>query len=204
MEQTLRGFIADLSSSAPVPGGGGASALIGALGAALCLMAANLTSGKKKYEQFQADIEDIISRAAKSAQKLTELIEEDAKAFAPLAAAYALPKDSAQREQVLEEALGAACRVPMEILRESAQIAGIAEELARKGSRLVISDVGIAAVGCRAAAEGAAMNVYINTKMMKNRDYAGQLNAGAESVLNGAVSVCEKIREQITRELKAI
>ncbi|MCL2815344.1 MAG: cyclodeaminase/cyclohydrolase family protein [Oscillospiraceae bacterium] len=202
MEQTLRGFVAGLSSSEPSPGGGGASALIGALGAALCLMAANLTSGKKKYEQFQADIEDIISRASESAQKLTELIGEDAKAFAPLAAAYTLPRDKAEREQILEEALKGACRVPMEILRESARIAEIAEELAQKGSKLVISDVGIAAVSSRAAAQGAAMNVYINTKMMKNRDYAGKLNAEAESVLSGAVSRCEKIREQITNELQ--
>lgn len=197
----MQGFISDLSSKEPVPGGGGASALLGAVGAALCSMVANLTSGKKKYESFQADIEDIIMRARESTQKLMGLIEEDAKVFAPLAAAYGLPKDDAQRERTLEEALSKACSVPMDILRETERVAGLAEELAQKGSKLAVSDVGVAAAACRAAAQGAAMNVYINTKLMKNRDHAGKLNSETIAVLGGCEAKCEKIYRQIADEL---
>ncbi|MCL1794161.1 MAG: cyclodeaminase/cyclohydrolase family protein [Oscillospiraceae bacterium] len=201
-EHTLQSFISALSSKEPVPGGGGASALIGALGAALCSMVANLTSGKKKYEMFQADIENILSRSEKSSRQLIWLIEEDAKAFAPLAAAYSLPKENAQREKILEDALVLACLAPMEILRETAKVAGFAGELAKKGSRLVISDVGVAVSACRAAAQGAAMNVYINTKLMKNRDQADKTNGEAEAVLNEIEIKCENIYKQITDELK--
>lgn len=201
-ERKLRDFIADLSSKEPVPGGGGAGALVGAVGAALCSMVANLTSGKKKYESFQADIEDILSRSPKSIQRLLELIDEDAKAFAPLAAAYGLPKDSSQREEILEDALAAACSVPMEILRETARVAEMVEELAQKGSKLAVSDVGAAASACRSAAEISAMNVYINTKLMKNRDCAGKLNIETENLANESIGKCEKALKQVTGELR--
>jgi len=203
-EWTLRGFVAGLSSKEPVPGGGGASALVGAVGAALCSMVANLTSGKKKYEEYQAEIEAIISRLSDSGQRLLASIEEDAKVFAPLAAAYGLPKDDPQREQTLEAALALACTVPMEILEETARVAEIAEELARMGSRLAISDVGVAASACRAAAEGAAMNVYINTRPMKNREEADRLNRGAKATLCGCVERCERVYRQIAAELGGI
>jgi formiminotetrahydrofolate cyclodeaminase len=201
-ELTLQNFIAELGSKEPVPGGGGASALLGAVGAALCLMVANLTSGKKKYEMYQADIEDIISRSLISSQKLLGLIDEDAKAFAPLAAAYGISKDDPKREQILEDALVTASAVPMEILKETARVAGLTEELAQKGSRLVVSDVGAAAAAIRAAAEGAVMNVYINTKQMKDRAAAGKLNGEAESVLGECVGKCESVYAQVTGELR--
>jgi len=201
IDWTLRRFVAELSSKEPVPGGGGASALVGAVGAALCSMVAELTTGKKKYEEYQADIEGLIMRVSVSVQKLLCLVEEDARVFAPLAAAYGLSKDDPQREPTLEGALALACSVPMEILKETAQLAEIAEELAQKGSRLAVSDVGVAASACRAAAEGAAMNVYINTRLMKNREEAERLNREAKSVLYGCAARCERVYMQIAAEL---
>jgi formiminotetrahydrofolate cyclodeaminase len=90
----------------------------------------------------------------------------------------------------------------MEILRETAGVTDVLEQLAVKGSRLAVSDVGVAAALCRAAMEGAVMNVYINTKLMKNRAYAGQLNGEADAILQDAVSRCSHIYEQVADELR--
>ena len=189
----MNDFITKLSSKDPVPGGGGASALIGAISAALCSMVANLTSGKKKYAEYQADIDDILLRLSKSIPALLELIEKDAEVFEPLAAAYAMKND-----ELLENALVTACSVPMEILKESANLIDIIEQLAIKGSKLAVSDVGIAAAACRYAMESAAMNIYINTKLMKNVDYAKQVNAEAEQILDDGINRCNVVYSQIT------
>jgi formiminotetrahydrofolate cyclodeaminase len=201
-ENTIAGFIKDLSSKEPIPGGGGASALIGAVGAALCSMVANLTSGKKKYIEYQADIEIIISRTESAISNLLGLIEKDAEAFEPLWFAYGISKDDPDRDEILENSLVIACSVPMEILKETANIIDIVEQLAVKGSKLAVSDVGVAASACRSAIESAAMNVYINTKLMKNRDYAMKINKVAEAIFYDGVNRCNLIYKQIADELK--
>jgi len=203
-ETTLPGFIEALASKEPVPGGGGASALMGAVGAALCSMAANLTSGKKKYAEYQSDIENIISCASGSISNLLNLIEKDAEVFEPLSAAYGIPKENPDRDEILENALVAACSVPMMILKEAADVVDIIEQLAVKGSKLAVSDVGVAASACRCAMEGAIMNVYINTKLMKNHDYAIQLNKEAEAVFHDGIKRCDIIYKQIIDELRVV
>ena len=203
-QNTLPGFIADLSSKEPVPGGGGASALIGAVGVALCSMVANLTTGKKKYAAYQADIEKIISRASVSVTKLLSLIEKDAEVFQPLSAAYGIPKDDPRRDEILENALVAASSVPMEILKEMASIIDIIEQLSVKGPKLAVSDVGVSASACRSAIEGAIMNIYINTKLMKKRDYAMRLNQEADAIFQDSVNRCNIIYKQVTDELRGI
>ncbi|MDR1700799.1 MAG: cyclodeaminase/cyclohydrolase family protein [Lachnoclostridium sp.] len=200
---TIAKFIEDLSSKKPVPGGGGASALIGAVSAALCSMAANLTSGKKKYAEYQPDIERILLQSAEKASKLLDLIKKDAEVFEPLAAAYRIPKDEPDRDERLESALVKACSVPMEILKEAAGLLALVEELSKKGTKLAISDVGVSACACRSAIEGAVMNVYINTKLMKNRSYALQINKEATDILNDGITGCNRIYAKITDELRA-
>lgn len=196
-------FIEQLSSKAPVPGGGGASALVGAIGVALCSMVANLTSGKKKYAQYQTEIDEIIVRTKNSAHRLLELIQKDAEVFEPLSAAYGIPKDAPGREDILENALFEACSVPMEILREVSGVIDILEQLKEKGSKLAVSDVGVAASACKSAMEGAIMNVYINTKLMKDRERALKINQEAKVILEEGAVRCIKIYDQITEELRA-
>lgn len=203
-EQTLSGFIADLASKNPVPGGGGASALIGAVGISLCSMAANLTSGKKKYAEYQSDIDSIISRASKSISNLMNLIEKDAEVFEPLSAAYGISKDNPNRDEILENALITACSVPIELLKEMAAVIDIIEQLSIKGTKLAVSDVGVAASACRSAIEGATMNIYINTKLMKNREYAAQLNKEAESIFQDGITRCNIIYKHIFDELRGM
>lgn len=176
-ELSINEFTSQLSSAAPVPGGGGASALMGAVSASLCSMVGNLTSGKKKYAEYQQDIERIIADAVALNEKMLSLIEKDAEAFEPLAKAYSIPKEEPGRDEILEKALYEAAMAPLEIVKCSAEVSALIKELVVKGSRLAISDVGVAASACEACAKGAAMNVYINTKLMKDRECAAKLNA---------------------------
>ncbi len=202
MNTTINEFIDALASKAPTPGGGGASALIGAVGVALCSMVANLTSGKKKYAAYQSDIEQILTRAQASAERLLALIEKDAEAFEPLAAAYKLPQDAPDRDIILEAALVRAAEVPLEIMQEVDGVTELIEELRTKGSKLAISDVAVAATACRSAIEGAVMNVYINTKLMKDRERAQVLNNEATVLLSENVKRLEAVYMEISDELR--
>lgn len=202
MKVQIDDFIEALSSKAPVPGGGGASALIGAIGVSLCSMVANLTSGKKKYAEYQNDLDNIILRTQQSIEKLLILIQKDAEVFEPLSAAYGIPKEDPDRDEVLETALKTACSVPMEILCEVTSVLDIIEQLETKGSKLAISDVGVAASACRCAMESAIMNVYINTKLMKDRTYALKTNEQANKLLLNGTEICNKVYNQITNELR--
>ena len=195
-------FIDKLSSKAPVPGGGGASALVGAVGVSLCSMVANLTLGKQKYAGYREDIENILCRAEEHSDRLLDLIGRDAEVFEPLAKAYSLPKDAPDRDGVMENALSAACSVPLEIMKEANAAVLLAEGLLEKGSRLALSDVGVAAAALKAAMEGAVMNVYINTKLMKNRVYADQTNCEAAKLLREGTERCGRVYDEVLRELR--
>ena len=182
-EKSCGEFLDALASGSPVPGGGGASALAGALGAALGSMVCNLTLGRKKYADVQGDIERIIARMETVRGELTALVNEDAVAFEPLSKAYGLPKDAPGRDEILEKCLREACAVPARIARTVRDVIALLEELAVKGSRIAISDVGVGAAFCGAALLGASLNVSINTGLMKDRGYAGGMDAEIEAIL---------------------
>jgi len=197
----MNDFIKQLSSSSPVPGGGGASALVGGIGVALCSMVANLTSGKKKYEEYQLEIETVLKKTDLSIQHLLSLIEKDAEVFEPLAQAYGIPKDNPDRTEVLESALVKACTVPLEIMEEIENIADVLDMLLKKGTRLAVSDVGVAATVLRSAVEGAALNVYINTKLMKNKEFARNANKKAETIISRVLPICDRVYSAVKTEL---
>ena len=202
-ELSLNEFTNQLSSAAPVPGGGGASALMGAVSASLCSMVGNLTSGKKKYAEYQQDIERIIADAVRLNEDMLALIEKDAEAFEPLAKAYSIPKEEPGRDEILEKALYEAALAPLEIVKKSADVSALINELTVKGSRLAISDVGVAASACVACAKGASMNVYINTKLMKNREVAADLNKQTLSLVDEVVKACDAAYEEVKGGLGA-
>ena len=174
--RTVDLFLTELASGAPTPGGGGASALCGGVAAALGSMVGNLTSGKKKYAEYQAEIEETIAKCGALVKEFELLSKKDEEVFAPLAKAYSIPKDQEGRDEILEGVLRDASTAPYEVVVKANETAKILERLAVIGSRLAISDVGVAAAACSTAAKGAAMNVYINTKSMKDRSYAEDLN----------------------------
>ena len=180
LEKKTTEFLEELSSSAPVPGGGGASAAAGAYAAALGLMVGNLTTGKKKYADVEEEICESMKKLEQLRDKLTRLVDEDAKAFEPLSKAYGMPKETEEqkklKEQVMETALREACRVPLEIMEVSIEVMELLQVLEEKGSRLAVSDAGVGILFAKTSLEGASLNVFINTRLMKDRQYAEELN----------------------------
>lgn len=205
-QKTIEGFLEVLSSKEPVPGGGGASALAGALGNALGQMVANLTIGKKKYADVEAEIKELLGRMQKLQAAFVTLADRDAQVFAPLAQCYSLPslteEEKAYKEKVMEERLLDASFVPLEIMEHADAMLGILEILGDKGSRLAVSDVGVGVQFIRASLLGAVMNVYINTKSMKNREKAEELNARAGQLIEEGTAWADRIYAKVLDQLR--
>ncbi|MCM1468440.1 MAG: cyclodeaminase/cyclohydrolase family protein [Alistipes sp.] len=199
-------FVDILSTKAPVPGGGGACALVGALGCALGNMVGSLTVGKKKYADVEADIVALKEKADVLQKELLGLVEEDARVFEPLSKAYGMPKETdeekAEKARVMEAALKDACSVPMEIMRKCCQAVGLIEEFAQKGSVIALSDAGVGAAFCKAALLGASLNVFINTKSMADRAYAESLNEEAERMIEEYSVRADKVFHNVKERLK--
>ena len=206
MNLSCEAFLEDLAGSAPAPGGGGAAALVGAAGAALGNMVGSLTIGKKKYAAVEADILILNRRAAALRKRLEGLVQADADAFTPLAAAYKLPKETpeqkAHKAAVLETALEGACAVPLEIMSACCEGIALAAEYAEKGSVMAVSDAGCAALFCKAALQAAGLNVSINTRLMADKAHAAALNAQADAMLAEFVPHADQIHEKLTHSLR--
>ena len=206
MEQSCSRFLAELAGKAPVPGGGGTAALVGAAGVALGNRVGSLTTGKKKYTAVEADIQALNARAETLRRELEALVQADAEAFAPLAAAYRLPKETpeqaAHKAAVLESALDAAAAVPLQIMEKCAEGIALAGQYAAKGSVLAVSDAGCAAALCKAALQAASLNVFINTKLMTNREHAAALNARADALLNEYIPQADAVFASVTNQLR--
>ena len=205
-QQTVNEFLTALSSKRPTPGGGGASALAGALSGALGLMVGNLTVGKKKYADVEADVAAAMSRLEEARDRMVRLAQEDAEVFAPLAAAYGLPagteEEKARKAQVMEENLLAASLVPLRIMELAVEVLSDLEELEKKGSVMAVSDVGVAVQFARTAVTGAVMNVYINTKSMKNRENADKINDRAGKALEAGIRLADQVYDIVLGRLK--
>jgi len=176
-------FATVLAAKESVPGGGGAAALVGALGVALGSMVGNFTTGKKRYADVEDDIQRMLADGEVIRARLIELVAEDAEAFFPLSQAYGIPKEDPTRAQVLEEATKNACAGPVEMMRQICRAIELLEEMGQKGSKMLISDVGCGALLCRAALEAASLNVFVNTKTLADRAFAEGLEAECDAML---------------------
>ena len=191
--KSCREFVTVLASNEPAPGGGGASALVAAVGTALGNMVGSLTVGKKKYADVEAEIIALQAKCDALQKELLDQVEADDKGFVPLAKAYGIPKDDPNRDAILEEATVTACAVPMHIMELCCQALDCVAVFAAKGSRLAVSDAGCAAVCCKAALQAASLNVFINTKTLKNRDVAEEMNRQANLMLNKYCQMADEI-----------
>lgn len=200
-EMTINDFNAALASSAPVPGGGGVSALVSALGMGLGIMVAALTTGKKKYAENEAELCKISEEAKRIQEQLLELIDGDAECFEPLSRAYALPKDAPERDEVMESCLALAASAPMEVAEMSCRAIELMDRLALLGGALSVSDAGCGAELCKAALRSAALNVYVNTRLMKNRDTAEAMNGKIDAMLKKFVPEANKIYDSVVIRL---
>ena len=207
MERTCSQFLAELASKAPTPGGGGTAALVGAAGVALGNMVGNLTTGKKKYAAVEEKIQALNAKAETLRKELEALVQEDAEAFAPLAAAYGLPKDTpeqaADKERVMETALTRAALVPIKIMQKCLEGITLAYSYAVDGSTMAISDAGCAAVLCKAALQAASLNVFVNTKLMTNREFATALEHTAEQLLDAGTSYADEAFHCVNEKLRS-
>ncbi|MBP9996770.1 MAG: cyclodeaminase/cyclohydrolase family protein [Lachnospiraceae bacterium] len=197
-------FLEELSSSAPTPGGGGASALIGAVSCALCSMVANLTTGKKKYAMYQDKIDEYLVILSEKLTTLKEDIELDATAFAPLAKAYSMDKNAPDYDIVMQTAIKNAAEAPLKITRDIYSLVPIIEDLETMGSRLAISDVAVAATAAVTALKGAVMNIYINTKSMKDTALAIQMNNEAAHMVEDGEYRLNKVYDNICKQLRNV
>lgn len=201
MEKNIDKLLEALASSAPTPGGGGAAALCGALGIALGNMVGSLTLGKKKYADAQEDIAELNAKAEALRAGFVALVDADAEAFAPLSRAYSIPKDDPARDEIMEPALLKAAEAPLEIMRKCAEALELISGYAAKGSALAISDAGCAAALCGAAMEAAALNVKINTKSMKNRAVADNINAEMNELFQKYFALSHEIYNDVSGRL---
>lgn len=180
-------FIDELASAAPTPGGGGASAYCGALATALASMVGNLTVGKKTYAAVEPQVVASLERLANSRQRLLALVDADAAAFAPLAAAYRMPKETpeeqAAKQAALQAALVDATEVPLEIMAQCAAALTEIDFMARNGSHMACSDAGAAAVFAKAAMQGAALSVLINVDAIADAAAAAAYRAQMDQLL---------------------
>jgi formiminotetrahydrofolate cyclodeaminase len=186
-EKSCEEFAAALADGSPVPGGGGASALVGAVGVALGGMVAALTLGKEKYADAQDEMARLSAEAERLRRELLALVQRDAEAFEPLSRVYRMPKgterEKGERAAVMENALRDACGPPLSIMKKCCEAIVLHREFAEKGSRLAVSDAGVGALLCKAALAGASLNVFINTAAMTDRRYAAEVDGEAERML---------------------
>ena len=183
LDGTCKDFATSLAAKEPVPGGGGAAALVGALGVALCSMVGNYTAGKRAYADVEDDVQRMLGEAEGVRRRLIEFVQEDADAFMPLSQAYAIPRDDPKRAEVLEECTKMACDAPLEMMRQTVKAIALLEEMGQKGSRMLLSDIGCGALLCRAALEAASLNVYVNTKTLKDREFARAVEQECDDLL---------------------
>ena len=170
------------------------------------MMVANLTVGKKKYAEYEEEIKEALKKLEELRDRLVILTDADAEAFEPLSKAYGLPKETKEqqeeKERVLEAALYEASVVPMEIMETILEAMSYLEALSEKGSRIVISDVGAGILFAEAALEGASLNIFINTKLMKNRERAEELGRKAEEMIQRGRELKDVIYNTVLKEVK--
>jgi formiminotetrahydrofolate cyclodeaminase len=194
-------FLDDLASERPTPGGGGAAAVCGAIGAALVSMVANLTIGKKNYEAVWEDLEAVNAKAEALRAELTGAIEADAVAFNSVMAAYGLPcateEEKAKRAASIQAALKDATLAPLRAVRACFEVIRLSAAAAEKGNLNVISDAGVAALAANAGLRSAALNVFVNAKAIKDRDFAENHIAEVNALLAQAAELTEPVYQTV-------
>lgn len=198
-------FVEELASAAPVPGGGGASAYAGALAAALASMVGNLTMGKKTYAEVEGEVMHHLEELKGLRSRLIELVDADARAFKPLAAAYRMPKGTpeelAAKQDAIQRALVGATEVPLDIMRAVARVVDHADYLAHHGSRMARSDAGVSAAFARAAVDGASLNVYINAASMDDPARALRVREEASAIASTTRERCDELFDFVVKEV---
>lgn len=201
-ELSLEAFTRGVAARTPTPGGGGALALVGALAASLAMMCGGFTRGKSDDAELEADIERMIAEGERLRGALLALIDADAAAFEPVAAAYEIPRADPTRRARIDAATAGAAEAPLEMIRNLAHTVMLLEEMGKKGSRLLIADVACGAVLAAAALKSASVNVFVNTAALADRAFAFALEAEADDYLAEYVPRAERLAAAITDTIR--
>ncbi|SHH24749.1 cyclodeaminase/cyclohydrolase family protein [Tepidibacter thalassicus] len=198
-------FIEVLASKAAVPGGGGAAALVGAIGTALGSMVCNLTIGKKKYAEYEEKVKEILQRATEIQDELLKMVDEDAENFLPLSKAYGMPSSTDEEKKIkaetMEKALKKACEVPVKIVRTCYDAIKLHEELVDKGSKLAISDVGVGVQCLRAALISGQLNVIININSIKDEEYVKKVKEEIDRLVLEGTKLADEVYKKVEKIL---
>lgn len=205
-DQTIQNFLDELASSASTPGGGGAAALAGAMGAALVSMVCNLTIGKEKFAGVEADMQQLLAKAEALRSRLTEMMAEDVRAFDTVMAAYRLPKgtdaDKAARRDAIQEASKKATLVPLAAARACADVIELCRPAADKGNPNVVSDAGVAVLCAQAGLKSAALNVLINLGAIQDQDFVSKHRAELDQILAEHDSLANEVYQLVKGKLQ--
>jgi formiminotetrahydrofolate cyclodeaminase len=202
---SIQTFLDDLASERPTPGGGGAAAVSGAIGAALVSMVANLTIGKKNYEAVWQDLEAVNAKAVALRAELIRAIDEDVVAFNAVMGAYGLPRatdeEKAKRAAAIQAALKDATIAPLRAVKACFEVIRLSAAAAEKGNLNVISDAGVAVLSANAGLRSAALNVFINAKAIKDRDFAEKQIAEVNALLAQAAATTEAVYQTVRTKI---
>ncbi len=204
-DKPVTSFLDELASNAPAPGGGSVAALSGALGAALVSMVCNLTIGKKGYEDVQDDIHNLLAQSETLRQQLTDLLEEDIKAYTGYSEAAKMPRttdaEKAERAKAMQAALKVATDVPMSIAEGAVKVMDLCMPSAEKGNKWAVSDAGVAVLMAEAALRSAALNVLINLGTLKDEAFVADRRAKLEALLEGKGIMRDEIYDYVVGKL---
>lgn len=205
LDRSCNEFMDALASKEPVPGGGGASAYVAALGMALGNMVGSLTVGKKKYKDVEPEILELMKQGEGLMERLKELVSEDAVAFLPLSDAYRLPSGTEEektfKEAQIQKALPEAARVPMEIAKLSVEVIRLQQTFAEKGSVLAVSDAGCGTEFARAALKSARLNVLINLKLMVEGSLKDEMYREIDGYTKEGLQLADRIYDYVEERL---
>jgi formiminotetrahydrofolate cyclodeaminase len=201
----LNQFLDELASNAPVPGGGSTAALTGALAAALVSMVGNLTVGKKRYAGVEEDVRALLDRSESLRRRLSDLLEADTQVYGSLSKAYRLPRATEQEKAVRTAAVQGALKeaegVPMRIAEACVEVLDLCVPMAEMGSRLAVSDAGVAALLAEAGLRSAALNVLINLAYITDEDFVRHEQASLDGLLAGKGQLKEQVYELVVSKL---
>ncbi len=206
LDKTCSAFIEVLASKAPVPGGGGAAAMGGAIGMALSNMVGNLTVGKKKYADVEGEVKELIARGDEIIVKLKRLVDMDAEVFEPLSKAYGLPKNTPEeakiKEETMENCCKQACGVPMEIMRAAFEAIKVHARMGQIGTMIAISDVGCGVTFLKSALIAGSLNVIINLNTIKDQKFLSVTRKEMEELLETGSKMADETLALVLSKLK--
>ncbi len=206
LDKTCSEFIEVLASKAPVPGGGGAAAMGGAIGMALSNMVGNLTAGKKKYADVEGEVKELIAKGDKIIGQLKKLVDKDAEVFEPLSKAYGLPKNTPEeakyKEETMENCCKVACGVPMEIMRAAFEGIKIHARMGEIGTMIAISDVGCGVVFLKSALIAGSLNVIINLNTIKDQAFVSATRQEMDDLMNRGSKMADETLALVISKLK--